>query len=117
MKHKTSSTVVTAFAAACAALTTLGANAGIVHIQVQQRAGTEFGAGYTVGRGQECFIITPFHVVHRRAGARPPPKTSAGRSGTRPATARSSSTTLPSGRGSAEAITRSYPSPGSPANR
>jgi hypothetical protein len=63
MKHKTSSTVVTAFAAACAALTTLGANAGIVHIQVQQRAGTEFGAGYTVGRGQECFIITPFHVV------------------------------------------------------
>jgi len=39
------------------------AGAGIVHIQIQQRAGTEYGAGYTVGRGQECFIVTPFHVV------------------------------------------------------
>jgi hypothetical protein len=37
--------------------------AGIVHIQVQQRAGTEYGAGYTVGRGKDCFIVTPFHVV------------------------------------------------------
>jgi hypothetical protein len=39
------------------------AAAGLVHIQVQQRAGTEFGAGYTVGRGSDCFVITPFHVV------------------------------------------------------
>ncbi|HUL80714.1 MAG TPA: hypothetical protein VL131_01145 [Gammaproteobacteria bacterium] len=39
------------------------ARAGIVHIQIQQRAGTEYGAGYTVGRGQDCFIVTPFHVV------------------------------------------------------
>jgi hypothetical protein len=39
------------------------ASAGIVHIQVQQRAGTEFGAGYTVGRGSDCFVVTPFHVV------------------------------------------------------
>lgn len=37
--------------------------AGLVHIQVQQRAGTEFGAGYTVGRGSDCFVVTPFHVV------------------------------------------------------
>lgn len=40
-----------------------GAHAGIVHVQVQQRAGMEFGAGYTVGRGKDCFIVTPFHVV------------------------------------------------------
>lgn len=39
------------------------ASAGLVHIQVQQRAGTEFGAGYTVGRGADCFVVTPFHVV------------------------------------------------------
>lgn len=39
------------------------ASAGIVHIQVKQRAGTEFGAGYTVGRGSDCFVVTPFHVV------------------------------------------------------
>jgi S1-C subfamily serine protease len=39
------------------------ASAGLVHIQVQQRAGTEFGAGYTVGRGSDCFVVTPFHVV------------------------------------------------------
>jgi hypothetical protein len=40
-----------------------GAAAGIVHVQVKQRAGTEFGAGYTVGRGSDCFVVTPFHVV------------------------------------------------------
>jgi hypothetical protein len=39
------------------------ASAGLVHIQVQQRAGMEFGAGYTVGRGSDCFVVTPFHVV------------------------------------------------------
>lgn len=39
------------------------AAAGIVHIQVTQRAGTEFGAGYTVGRGSDCFVVTPLHVV------------------------------------------------------
>jgi hypothetical protein len=39
------------------------ASAGLVHIQVQQRAGMEFGAGYTVGRGADCFVVTPFHVV------------------------------------------------------
>jgi hypothetical protein len=39
------------------------ATAGIVHIEIQQRAGTEYGAGYTVGRGPECFVVTPYHVV------------------------------------------------------
>ena len=34
-----------------------------MHIEVQQRPGTEFGAGYTVGRGSDCFVVTPFHVV------------------------------------------------------
>jgi hypothetical protein len=48
---------------ALALLTPCAATAGIVHIEIQQRAGTEYGAGYTVGRGQECFVITPFHVV------------------------------------------------------
>jgi hypothetical protein len=46
-----------------AMLASHAAHAGIVHIQIQQRAGTEYGAGYTVGRGPECFIVTPFHVV------------------------------------------------------
>lgn len=45
-----------------------GASAGLVHISVQQRAGTEFGAGYTVGRGSDCFVVTPYHVV-QYAGA------------------------------------------------
>jgi hypothetical protein len=39
------------------------AGAGIVHIAVAQRGAAEYGAGYTVGRGTECFIVTPFHVV------------------------------------------------------
>jgi len=37
--------------------------AGIVHIQIAKRGATEYGAGYTVGRGSDCFIVTPFHVV------------------------------------------------------
>jgi hypothetical protein len=39
------------------------ASGGIVHIAIQQRGGTEYGAGYTVGRGSECFVVTPYHVV------------------------------------------------------
>jgi hypothetical protein len=39
------------------------ASAGLVHVHVQQRAGSEFGSGYTVGRGADCFVVTPFHVV------------------------------------------------------
>lgn len=50
-------------AGASALFTAAQAIAGIVHIQVTQRAGTEFGAGYTVGRGSDCFVVTPFHVV------------------------------------------------------
>ena len=37
--------------------------AGIVHIQIAKRSATEYGAGYTVGRGSDCFIVTPYHVV------------------------------------------------------
>jgi hypothetical protein len=48
---------------ALGALAPAAAGAGIVHIAIQQRGKTEFGAGYTVGRGQECFIVTPYHVV------------------------------------------------------
>jgi hypothetical protein len=54
------------FGAVAGAALLLGAQsaaAGLVHIQVQQRAGMEFGAGYTVGRGADCFVVTPFHVV------------------------------------------------------
>ena len=40
-----------------------GAGAGIVHIQVQKKNGVEYGAGYTVGRDKECFVVTPLHVV------------------------------------------------------
>jgi hypothetical protein len=76
MKNKTSNSSSAPSAARCmrlgtplsallalAVLTPGVATAGIVHIEIQQRAGTEYGAGYTVGRGQECFIVTPFHVV------------------------------------------------------
>ncbi len=48
---------------AAALLAMQSASAGLVHIQVQQPAGMEFGAGYTVGRGSDCFVVTPFHVV------------------------------------------------------
>jgi hypothetical protein len=48
---------------ALALLAPSAASAGIVHIEIQQRAGTEYGAGYTVGRGQECFVVAPLHVV------------------------------------------------------
>ena len=41
----------------------VGAMAGIVHIQIAKRSATEYGAGYTVGRGSDCFVVTPFHVV------------------------------------------------------
>jgi hypothetical protein len=44
-------------------LAPLGAGAGIVHIQVQKKNGVEYGAGYTVGRDKECFVVTPLHVV------------------------------------------------------
>jgi hypothetical protein len=54
-------------AAAVSLLATLiasQASGGIVHIQVERRAGVEFGAGYTVARDTECFIVTPQHVVN-----------------------------------------------------
>jgi hypothetical protein len=54
---------VRAVAGAVALIAADAASAGLVHIQVQQRAGMEFGAGYTVGRGSDCFVVTPFHVV------------------------------------------------------
>lgn len=62
MKHKKSD-FLGAVAGASLLLVVDGASAGLVHIQVQQRAGMEFGAGYTVGRGSDCFVVTPFHVV------------------------------------------------------
>lgn len=34
-----------------------------VHVQVDRAGATEYGAGMSVGRGSECFIVTPFHVV------------------------------------------------------
>ena len=37
--------------------------ATLVHISVDRRGGTEYGAGFTVGREAECFIVTPLHVV------------------------------------------------------
>jgi hypothetical protein len=52
-----------ALPAVAAAVAPFAAGAGIVHIEIKQRAGTEYGAGFTVGRGKECFIVTPFHVV------------------------------------------------------
>jgi hypothetical protein len=55
--------VFAAAAGAALLLSVDAASAGLVHIQVQQRAGQEFGAGYTVGRGSDCFVVTPFHVV------------------------------------------------------
>lgn len=37
--------------------------ASLVHISVERRGVTEYGAGYTIGRGTECFVITPLHVI------------------------------------------------------
>jgi hypothetical protein len=62
MKDKKSD-LLGALAGAAVLLAAQDAAAGLVHISVQQRAGMEFGAGYTVGRGSDCFVVTPFHVV------------------------------------------------------
>ena len=67
MTHKQSdlsrATVPVALLGAAFAFAALDATAGIVHIQIAKRGATEYGAGYTVGRGSDCFIVTPFHVV------------------------------------------------------
>lgn len=34
-----------------------------VHVQVNQGGGTEYGAGYSVSNGTDCFVVTPHHVV------------------------------------------------------
>jgi len=34
-----------------------------VHVQVDRSGSAEYGAGFSVGRESECFIVTPFHVV------------------------------------------------------
>lgn len=39
------------------------ANAQPVHVQVEKPGGIEYGAGNSVGKGPECFIVTPFHVI------------------------------------------------------
>lgn len=39
------------------------ASGELVHISVERRSGVEYGAGYTIGRDAECFIISPLHVV------------------------------------------------------
>jgi hypothetical protein len=57
------SIVALALVGAALAGTAQTALAGIVHIQIAKRGATEYGAGYTVGRGSDCFIVTPFHVV------------------------------------------------------
>lgn len=44
-------------------LAPLRAEAGLVHLSIAKRGGTEYGAGYTVGRGGDCFVVTAFHVV------------------------------------------------------
>ena len=54
---------IQAVLAAVLACFATSATAGIVHIQIAKRGGTEYGAGYTVGRGSDCFVVTPFHVV------------------------------------------------------
>ena len=44
-------------------LFSLYANAQPVHVQVERPGGIEYGAGNSVGKGPECYIITPFHVI------------------------------------------------------
>ena len=34
-----------------------------VHVTVETRRGLEYGAGISVGRGPECFVVAPLHVV------------------------------------------------------
>ena len=48
------------------ALTLCGAaSAAPVHVSVETMMGTqEHGAGISVGKGLECFVVTPAHVVH-----------------------------------------------------
>ncbi len=46
-----------------AALALTSALASPVHVKVDQGGGTEYGAGYSVSNGTDCFVITPHHVV------------------------------------------------------
>ena len=62
-RNSTYSIVAFALVGASLACTAQSALAGIVHIQIAKRGATEYGAGYTVGRGSDCFVVTPFHVV------------------------------------------------------
>jgi len=39
-----------------------------VHIQVDRGGGPEYGAGFSVGKESECFIVTPFHVIEGADG-------------------------------------------------
>lgn len=50
-------------ALAVVALTVGSAGAAPVHVQVDQGGATEYGAGFSVGNGTDCFIVTPYHVV------------------------------------------------------
>jgi hypothetical protein len=50
-------------AALACATTPVAVQAALVHVQVKERTGMEYGAGFTIGRDEECFVITPFHVV------------------------------------------------------
>ena len=42
-----------------------------VHIKVERAQGTEVGAGTSVGKGAECFIVAPAHVVDDTDGSNP----------------------------------------------
>jgi len=61
--HGSRSVLLSALGAAVLTCAAQSALAGIVHIQIAKRSATEYGAGYTVGRGSDCFVVTPFHVV------------------------------------------------------
>ena len=46
----------------------LQALAAPVHLEVEKRTGLEHGAGISVGKGSECFIVVPHHVVQSERG-------------------------------------------------
>ena len=41
------------------------ADASPVHITVDLPGGAEYGAGWSIGKGRECYVVTPAHVVAR----------------------------------------------------
>lgn len=63
MKYTSCYGLVSCFCIAMASIFALQVHAAPVHIEVDTGRAQEHGAGISVGKGSECFIVVPLHVV------------------------------------------------------